>query len=411
MTRSEKVQCRKCRRLLLSKDEFCILDAHGQEYHDAVGITKEESRSGCSSVEEHNCLYLSEDSFPDYILTAVNESSWTKGKIHCPGCGGRLGSFNFVSGSQCACGSHVLPQVHLLRSKVDWMKVGEALPCPVSFPDHAVALSAVTLPFDTESTTCKGVENCVSDDGSNRDCSSVLPAILQTSCNDASFKLGERIYKSEVARKYGRQIRHRQHGKEKDTGVEETSTTAGCSDADLLMTSSNFEVLTNEDLSEDDLSKEQEEMIPEHLQCPVCLDILYSPLVARPCGHTFCEPCLRRLAQTDPTHTLCPLCRQTIGQCMPCPELATEVRENFSELYRQRRQFELQHNSQHMPLPWLKNFRLRYTHQDGHSWIERAGGWWTVMWMMSLNILGIGILLYLGRPVKDEQDLHVHPDS
>lgn len=71
------------------------------------------------------------------------------------------------------------------------MKVGEALPHPVSFPDRAVALSSVMLPFETESTMCtskdsisnKGVETCVSDDKNSTDCSSVMPAILQTSCN------------------------------------------------------------------------------------------------------------------------------------------------------------------------------------------------------------------------------------
>lgn len=38
-------------------------------------------------------------------------------------------------------------------------------------------------------------------------------------------------------------------------------------------------------------------------------------------------------------------------------ELAHDVQNCFSDLYQKRRQFELQHNSQHLPLPWTRNFR------------------------------------------------------
>lgn len=38
-------------------------------------------------------------------------------------------------------------------------------------------------------------------------------------------------------------------------------------------------------------------------------------------------------------------------------ELAHDVQNCFFGLYQKRRQFELQHNSQHLPLPWTRNFR------------------------------------------------------
>nr|XP_045610680.1 E3 ubiquitin-protein ligase RNF180-like isoform X1 [Procambarus clarkii]XP_045610681.1 E3 ubiquitin-protein ligase RNF180-like isoform X1 [Procambarus clarkii]XP_045610682.1 E3 ubiquitin-protein ligase RNF180-like isoform X1 [Procambarus clarkii] len=395
MVEKERVQCRKCRKVLLFKDEFCLLDAHSQEYHDTVGNMSGESGSCCPSVMEHNCLYLSEESFPAFILTAVNESSWTKGKINCPSCQARLGSFNFVSGSQCACGSHVLPQVHILRSKVDWMKIGEALPRPVSFPDRAVALSSVTLPFEVNSSMCtyedtasvEAVATRPSGENINSGCSPAQQTALKTNFNDLSGKSSKprnRTGKSETSRKSRQQIRHEQHVSEDEIEVRQSSNRVT---ADIVSKSIPDEVNTEKE--------EKEESIPESLVCPVCLDVLYSPLVVQPCGHKFCEPCLRRLAQPNPTYTHCPLCRQIIGECMPCPELATEVRENFSELYEQRRQFEKNHNSQHLPLPWDKNYRWRQIHHDGRSWVDRAGGWSTVIGMGSLYILGIGIWLYL----------------
>ncbi|KAJ9580748.1 hypothetical protein L9F63_024074, partial [Diploptera punctata] len=46
-------------------------------------------------------------------------SCWQKGRLNCPKCRGRVGSFDFVSGLKCDCGKHVLPPVHVVRSKVD----------------------------------------------------------------------------------------------------------------------------------------------------------------------------------------------------------------------------------------------------------------------------------------------------
>lgn len=47
------------------------------------------------------------------------QAGWTKGRLNCPNCEARVGSFDFVSQSTCACGTSVLPAVHLVKSKVD----------------------------------------------------------------------------------------------------------------------------------------------------------------------------------------------------------------------------------------------------------------------------------------------------
>lgn len=49
------------------------------------------------------------------------------------------------------------------------------------------------------------------------------------------------------------------------------------------------------------------------LTCAVCLDIFICPHVCRPCGHSFCEPCLRTIANNRPMNTPCPLCRTLIS--------------------------------------------------------------------------------------------------
>ena len=55
--------------------------------------------------------------------------------------------------------------------------------------------------------------------------------------------------------------------------------------------------------------------LPEDVICPVCLDLLHEPFQVEPCGHIFCEPCLRRLGQKNPMNCSCPLCRCVIYKC------------------------------------------------------------------------------------------------
>ncbi|KAG7240862.1 hypothetical protein INR49_023436 [Caranx melampygus] len=58
---------------------------------------------------------------------------------------------------------------------------------------------------------------------------------------------------------------------------------------------------------------DSEEEDREGLTCAVCLDVYFSPYSCKPCGHVFCEPCLRTLAKNRPTNTPCPLCRTLIS--------------------------------------------------------------------------------------------------
>ncbi|XP_044595438.1 dual specificity protein phosphatase MPK-4-like isoform X2 [Cotesia glomerata] len=46
-----------------------------------------------------------------------------EGKLNCPKCETKLGSFSWVSGCQCPCGAKVAPAFYLVPSKVDWSNV------------------------------------------------------------------------------------------------------------------------------------------------------------------------------------------------------------------------------------------------------------------------------------------------
>lgn len=100
-------KCKRCRHLLFSDKE--LSDTHNKPLNET------ESHD-CTS---NNVWYLREDVIPSWITNQIDAYDWTKGKLHCVTCGCRIGSFDFVSGSKCKCGSSVLPAVHVVASKVD----------------------------------------------------------------------------------------------------------------------------------------------------------------------------------------------------------------------------------------------------------------------------------------------------
>ena len=62
--------------------------------------------------------------------------------------------------------------------------------------------------------------------------------------------------------------------------------------------------------------EEQEANEPQNhdLICAICLDIFYRPTTLYPCGHIFCDPCLRRLSNAQIVR--CPICRTRIMRCL-----------------------------------------------------------------------------------------------
>ncbi|KAL0850637.1 hypothetical protein ABMA28_012391 [Loxostege sticticalis] len=46
-----------------------------------------------------------------------------QGKLHCPKCRNRLGSFSWVMGCKCPCGQKVAPAFYMVPSKVEWSNI------------------------------------------------------------------------------------------------------------------------------------------------------------------------------------------------------------------------------------------------------------------------------------------------
>ncbi|KFM67812.1 E3 ubiquitin-protein ligase RNF180, partial [Stegodyphus mimosarum] len=103
-------KCRRCRHFLFSHNQ--ISDSHGE-----MLFSNERPSKSCNPIA--SVFYLKEESIPSWLKNQVDEGNWTKGKLFCPTCKCRIGSFDFVSGSKCSCGIHVLPSLHVVSCKLD----------------------------------------------------------------------------------------------------------------------------------------------------------------------------------------------------------------------------------------------------------------------------------------------------
>lgn len=94
------------------------------------------------------------------------------------------------------------------------------------------------------------------------------------------------------------------------------------------------------------------------LVCSICLELLYKPISVNPCGHVFCERCVRRYLETSLSKITCPLCREIIVSCQPAEERSHEVRQKYPTQFAERQKSEQNNNGQQFPPLWLYNYRL-----------------------------------------------------
>ncbi|GBN77797.1 hypothetical protein AVEN_59588-1 [Araneus ventricosus] len=96
--------------MLFSEKEACTPHGQSPTIYDST-------LENCSSASD--VCYLREDILLSWMKDQVDTGNWMKGKLFCPSCNCRIGSFNFVGGSKCNCGLSVLPSLHVVAHKLD----------------------------------------------------------------------------------------------------------------------------------------------------------------------------------------------------------------------------------------------------------------------------------------------------
>ncbi|KAG0199027.1 dual specificity phosphatase 12 [Mortierella sp. GBA30] len=116
------LKCKKCRRALVARDSVIThIPGQGQssfEYRkrDATLNVTEAIQSDISKIQPHATTVC--QSYFIEPVEWIQELHGLEGKISCPKCDSKLGSFNW-SGDQCSCGTWVTPAFMMHKGKVD----------------------------------------------------------------------------------------------------------------------------------------------------------------------------------------------------------------------------------------------------------------------------------------------------
>lgn len=104
-------RCRKCRRIVACASNLL---PHVPKEKPAWTDKK------WSTQDRDTVTLCSETYFVEPLAWMTSITQSLQGKIHCPKCKSKLGSFSWIMGCQCPCGSKISPAFYLVPSKVEW---------------------------------------------------------------------------------------------------------------------------------------------------------------------------------------------------------------------------------------------------------------------------------------------------
>ena len=122
-------RCKKCRRVVANasnvlphtpKERQIWRHVSGKSQDKNVKQTKSTPVVKNSKEEEVKKEFCSKIYFIEPLAWLPDITHNVEGKLNCPKCSTKLGSFSWVSGCQCPCGSKIAPAFYLVPSKVDW---------------------------------------------------------------------------------------------------------------------------------------------------------------------------------------------------------------------------------------------------------------------------------------------------
>ncbi|XP_040915689.1 E3 ubiquitin-protein ligase RNF180 [Toxotes jaculatrix] len=235
-------------------------------------------------------------------------------------------------GSSCFCpsGLMVKPAVDLTRAGTD-----VSARSPVSYPtgerlDRAVVSVGSRLPLDQQLLqTVEDVQSSVETRAVHEEVSdSTLFLRGRTVSDSVAEQEGEMVPQASMASPASNSLSKREKNRLKGLRRKQRRRERWLH--------SQVEQEQAESVSGSLLDSEEEDR--EGLTCAVCLDVYFSPHSCQPCGHVFCEPCLRTLAKNRPTNTPCPLCRTLISHTSFHKELNQTAKTFFPKVHSARKQ-------------------------------------------------------------------------
>ncbi|XP_058791767.1 dual specificity protein phosphatase MPK-4-like [Phymastichus coffea] len=124
-------RCKKCRRIVANASNILPhrqgekqIWRHVSKRYDKMTkttkIAQKPIEAGNKEKEGVNNELCNKTYFVEPLAWMPNILHKVDGKLCCPKCASKLGSFSWISGCQCPCGSKIAPAFYLVPSKVDW---------------------------------------------------------------------------------------------------------------------------------------------------------------------------------------------------------------------------------------------------------------------------------------------------
>lgn len=120
-------RCKKCRRVIANASNVLPhMPKEKQIWRHVSGKGQDKNLKQKKSIEKEKSKddepkeYCSKIYFVEPLAWMPDIMYNVEGKLNCPKCATKLGSFSWVSGCQCPCGSKIAPAFYLVPSKVDW---------------------------------------------------------------------------------------------------------------------------------------------------------------------------------------------------------------------------------------------------------------------------------------------------
>lgn len=280
------VKCKKCRIMLLN--DQCLIDIHKDPIlEDAQSSTHNYQSLTNEDLDQKNTLlYIDYEKAPAWILSIIDQASWTAGKLTCLKCSCKVGSFNFLDLKRCPCCKVISPCVWLIQSKVDAevsvINVTKSIP-------HLRKESSVRSKHQTFLQSENSDQTTESQEGNQwMDNDDHEKEVIQT-INDLA------ILKKE------KQIALHKLQRDKESM--------------LICSDKRFSTMNT---------------------CTICMDIYFRPVRCMPCKHRFCESCLKQWHHYSKGYW-CPICRQLIMSTTHLQKLDSKLSIMLPLMYEEKR--------------------------------------------------------------------------
>jgi len=333
--------------------------------HSNVENVQPQSTSSFESVlEETIDSRIKKISLPEWIAKDIIARDWTHGSLLCFGCHSNLGGFDFRSNSDC--------RLFLLAKTVKFSKLSSRDMRDDISDDVTSSPSLCSITFFEGYGLPSLHILTTSDEESGGEW-------LDPPDNNSSQEMSSENEGISVLMLAAKRRKRRHKKRRKDPFLSRLKEGLKRKEERAARSAKERKESRLKQLLE---AEPELQDLPDELVCPVCLDLLHEPYQVEPCGHIFCEPCLRRLGQKDPMNCPCPMCRTRIGFCKHLAATSREIREDHEGLYLRRKKFENGTPVFRYPLPWRPGWRNlirgrplggnRFLPRDNRSELMRA---------------------------------------